>query len=158
MQKTLRFLIATNDCVGTTIIRVVLGLVILAHGVQKLFGWFGGHGPDGTIEAFGTWFGLPAGVTVLVIAAETAGALALILGLVTRFAALSIGMVMAGAIHFVAGRWGFYMNWYSGQQGEGFEYHLLVLGMVAALMIQGGGRWSLDGRIAELADPGERRT
>lgn len=122
--------------------------------MQKLFGWFGGHGPAETVDSFGTWFGLPPAVTVLVIAAETAGALLLILGLLTRFAALSIGMVMVGAIHFVVGRWGFYMNWYSGQRGEGFEYHVLVLGMVVALLIQGAGRWSLDGKLATLVSAG----
>ena len=134
----------TNDESALTIIRVTLGVVMIAHGLQKLVGWFGGHGVSGTIESFAQFFGFPAAVTVLVILAESFGSLLLILGLATRFMAFSIGMVMIGAIYFVTGRWGFFMNWYSQPRGEGFEFHILVLGMVLALVLRGGGRWSLD--------------
>jgi putative oxidoreductase len=83
-------------------------------------------------------------VTFLVILAESVGALCLILGLATRFMAASIGLVMLGAIYYVVGQWGFFMNWYSQPQGEGYEFHLLVLGVVIALILGGGGKWSLD--------------
>jgi len=140
----LKKLLATSDSVSLTVIRSTVGIVILAHGLQKLFGWFGGHGVSGTIEAFDRYFGFPAAVTILVILAESFGALSLVLGFLSRFCAAAIGLVMLGAIYFVTGRWGFFMNWYSEQRGEGFELHVLVLGMVLALILEGGGRWSVD--------------
>jgi len=138
-----RFL-RTGDDRTLLIIRVTVGVIILAHGLQEVFGWFGGHGPARTIADFETWFQIPPPVTVLVILAESVGALCVVLGLATRFMAASIGMVMAGAIALVVGKWGFFMNWYSQPRGEGYEFHLLVLGMVLALVLGGGGRWSLD--------------
>ena len=134
----------TDDSVIPTILRITVGAVILAHGLQKVFGWFGGHGPLATIASFNQWFGLPPAVTVLVIVTESLGALCLIFGFLSRFTAGAIGMVMLGAIYLVVGKWGFFMNWYSQQRGEGFEFHLLVLGMVISLIIAGGGRWSID--------------
>jgi putative oxidoreductase len=137
-------IVLTSDSVTLAIVRVTLGIVIIAHGLQKLFGWFGGHGVGGTIQAFNEYFGLPAALTVLVICAESFGSLFLILGIFTRFMALSIGMVMVGAIYLVVGRWGFFMNWYSQPRGEGYEFHILALGIVLALLIGGGGKWSVD--------------
>lgn len=143
----IRALLATDTSLEALVIRVTLGAVMLPHGLQKLLGWFGGAGFGHTLEAFQQWFGLPAAVTVLVILAESVGSLCLILGLLTRISAASIGAVMLGAIYFVTGRWGFFMNWYSQERGEGYEFHLLVLGMVVMLLISGGGRWSLDGAL-----------
>lgn len=80
----------------------------------------------------------------LVIAAEFVGAIALILGLLTRFAAFGMFAVMAGAIYLAHWQNGFFMNWAGKQSGEGIEYHLLVMGMALALMVQGGGRASID--------------
>jgi putative oxidoreductase len=79
--------------------------------------------------------------------AEFFGALGLIIGLLTRIAALGIGVVMAVATTM---HWqnGFFMNWYGNQKGEGFEYHLLALAIAIALMVRGGGRWSVDGIIS----------
>ncbi len=134
----------TTDHISYFILRLTIGFVILPHGLQKLFGWFGGHGFLWTIDTFGKWFGFPAVVTTLVILAESLGACWLILGFLTRFTAFSIGVVMLGAIYFVTGRWGFFMNWYAEERGEGFEFHLLVLGIAIVLVIMGGGRWSLD--------------
>ena len=134
----------TDDNLSLLILRVVVGFVVLAHGVQKLFGWFGGHGPSWTIDMFGQWFGFPAFLTILVILSDTVGALLLMLGFLTRFAAVSISMVMIGAIIFVHGRWGFYMNWYAEQRGEGFEFHILILTITIVLAIWGGGKYSID--------------
>jgi putative oxidoreductase len=148
----LRRFFATPDEVALTVVRVTVGGVILPHGLQKLMGWFGGHGPAETMASFEKWFGLPPALTALVIAAETFGALALILGFASRFVAAAIGAVMVGAITLVTGRWGFFMNWYSEPRGEGFELHLLVLGMVAAIVWRGGGRGSIDRAIAARFD------
>jgi putative oxidoreductase len=136
--------ISTSQDVSLLILRVTIGGVILAHGLQKLFGWFGGHGISDTIEAFHLYFGYPAFITVLVIVAESFGMVSLIFGFLSRLMAAALGAVMLGAIYFVTGRWGFFMNWYSEQRGEGFEFHILVLGIVSVLIMKGGGKWSLD--------------
>ncbi|MBI4455786.1 MAG: DoxX family protein [Acidobacteria bacterium] len=77
------------------------------------------------------------------------GALGLIVGLLSRVAALGIGCVMLVAIFAVHLSNGFFMNWTGAQQGEGFEYHLLALAIVIALLIKGGGAWSLDRMLTE---------
>jgi putative oxidoreductase len=136
-----------NDNTGL-IMRLTLGGVMLPHGLQKVFGLFGGAGLQATMNAFTTKMGLPAPLAVLVILAESAGALGLIFGFCTRLCALGIALVMGGAIYLVHGQHGFFMNWFGRQAGEGFEYHLLALGLALALFIHGGGKWSLDQRIA----------
>lgn len=136
-----------NDTAGL-LMRLTLGLVMLPHGLQKIFGLFGGAGLQATMNAFTTKLGLPGPVAVLIILAESAGALGLIVGFCTRLCALGIAMVMGGAIFFVHGQHGFFMNWFGKQAGEGFEYHLLAIGLALALVIHGGGKWSFDQRIA----------
>lgn len=136
-----------NDYTGL-VMRLALGGVMLPHGLQKVFGLFGGAGLQGTMNAFTVKMGLPAPVAVLVILAESAGAIGLIFGFCTRLCALGIGLVMGGAIVMVHARHGFFMNWFGRQSGEGFEYHLLAIGLAVALFIHGGGKWSLDHRIA----------
>jgi putative oxidoreductase len=137
-------IINTSQDVSLLILRVTVGGIILPHGLQKLFGWFGGHGVTATIEAFNTYFGFPALVTVLVIIVESFGMLSLILGFLSRVMAAALGVVMLSAIYFVTGRWGFFMNWYSEQRGEGFEFHILVIGIIIILVLKGGGKWSID--------------
>jgi putative oxidoreductase len=139
-------LLGTDRDVGSVIIRVFMGAVMFPHGAQKLFGWFGGHGFEGTMGYF-TGQGIPYVLAFLVIIAESLGALALIAGLLTRIAAFGIGATMAVAALMHASN-GFFMNWFGAQEGEGFEYHLLVIGMALALMVKGAGRWSLDGLVA----------
>ena len=138
-------LIRTNDDVVPLVLRLTLGIMIFPHGAQKMLGWFGGGGVGGTIDFFGNMMGLPAWITVLVIIAEFFGALGLLTGFLTRVAAFGVGCVMLGAVAMVHRNFGFFMNWMGDQQGEGFEFHLLALGIVVALMIAGGGKASLDG-------------
>ncbi|ABA87285.1 DoxX family protein [Syntrophotalea carbinolica DSM 2380] len=140
----LRTLCTTDNDLGSLVLRVILGGVFFPHGAQKALAWFGGHGMAPTVAFFDQAFGVPAALAYLVIAAEFLGAIALVLGLLTRFAAFGIFAVMAGAIYLVHWQNGFFMNWTGSQQGEGIEYHLLVLGMALALMIRGGGRASFD--------------
>ncbi|MGB2723502.1 MAG: DoxX family protein [Nitrospira sp.] len=127
---------------------MVLGGVIFAHGAQKLLGWFGGNGFDGTMGFFTNVMHLPWIVAFLVIIGESIGSLALIAGLLTRFTAASFIVIMLGAIMTVHLPQGFFMNWFGQQQGEGFEFHLLVIAMSLVLLVVGGGKWSLDGVIA----------
>jgi putative oxidoreductase len=92
--------------------------------------------------------GLPWLIAFLVIMGESLGALALAAGFMTRFTAASLGIIMLGAIATVHWPQGFFMNWFGQQVGEGFEYHLLVIGMTLSLMVSGAGKWSVDQIIA----------
>jgi putative oxidoreductase len=141
-------LFKTDDSWVGLILRVALGGVMFAHGAQKLLGWFGGHGFEGTMGFFTQQMGLPWLVAFLVIIGESIGSLGMIAGLLTRFTAASFIVIMIGAIATVHWPQGFFMNWTGQQQGEGFEYHLLVIAMSTALLAVGGGKWALDGVIA----------
>ncbi len=149
------WLVKTDDSLGIAILRMVVGIVMFAHGAQKLLGWFGGQGFSGTIGFLTTQLGIPWMLAFLVIIGESIGSLSLLIGFLTRFVAASYILIMLGAIAMVHWPNGFFMNWFGQQQGEGFEYHLLVIGMSLALLIEGGGRWSGDQLIAKrIARPG----
>jgi putative oxidoreductase len=141
-------LLATDDDRATAILRLVLGIVIFAHGAQKMLGWFGGPGFSGTMGFFTGMMHIPAPFAFLAIAAEFFGGLGLILGFLTRVAAFGIASTMVVAIGMVHGSVGFFMNWTGTQKGEGFEYHLLVLAITVFLMIRGAGAFSVDRVIA----------
>ena len=138
----------TGNTWQNLIIRVTLGAVMFPHGAMKLLGWFGGIGVSPTLEAFSHLYHIPAFLALLVIAAESLGSLSLIAGFATRLCAFGIFCDMIGAVYLVHWPNGFFMNWFGNQHGEGFEYHLLVIGMAFALMITGGGGLSLDALIA----------
>ncbi|MFN4894919.1 MAG: DoxX family protein [Pseudomonadota bacterium] len=140
----LKKLLVTNDSIASTILRITLGGVILPHGLQKTFGWFGGYGFRGTMGFFTDTLGIPWLVALLVIAAESIGALFLILGFATRLCSAAMIVVMLGAVFMAHLDYGFFMNWFGAQKGEGFEYHLLVIGMALTLTITGAGRFSVD--------------
>jgi putative oxidoreductase len=135
--------LTTSDSVAPTILRVALGGVVLGHGLQKVFGWFGGYGLRGTMAFFAS-IGMPTFLGALVIASDFLGSLALIAGLATRFSAAAGGAVMLGAVALVHAPNGFFMNWSGVARGEGYEFHVLALAMAAALVLSGGGRASLD--------------
>ena len=136
-------LMGTSNDVSFTILRVVLGVVFFAHGAQKMLGWFGGFGFHATM-GFLTHVGLPAPVAFLVIVIEFFGGLGLIFGLLSRIAALGIGVEMIGAIFTVHLPNGFFMNWMGTQKGEGFEYHLLAIAIAAVLLMRGAGAFAVD--------------
>src|ERR1700688_2535089 len=137
-------LYATDDSTATAILRLVLGAVFFAHGAQKMLGWFGGFGFAGTMGFFTGMAHIPAPLAFLAIAAEFFGGIGLILGFLTRIAAFGIGVNMLVAILIVHLPFGLFMNWTGTQKGEGFEFHLLVLAIVAFLMIRGAGAFSVD--------------
>lgn len=143
-MKFLKSLIQTDDDLASLIMRLTLGIVFFPHGAQKLLGWFGGFGFAGTMGFFTSKMGIPAPIAFLVIMAESLGALALIVGFVGRFMAFSIGVNMLAAIFLVHLKFGFFMNFSGKQAGEGFEYHLLAIGLAIAIMIKGSGKWSID--------------
>lgn len=145
MKKLMR----TDGGAAGLILRLTLAIVIFPHGAQKALGWFGGGGVSGTIEFFSSGLGIPAVVTVLVIAAEFLGSLGLLVGFLTRICAAGVGAVMLGAVFLVHLPNGFFMNWTGAQAGEGWEYHLLALGIALALLVTGGGAASVDRAIAD---------
>jgi putative oxidoreductase len=137
------WLFQTNGSAAGLILRLTLAVVMFPHGAQKVLGWFGGPGLTPTLQFF-TSAGIPPVLAWLAIAAEFLGPLGLAVGLLTRLAALGIAGVMIGAMKMVHWQNGFFMNWSGTQQGEGFEFHLLALGMALALVIMGGGAASVD--------------
>lgn len=137
----------TDGTLVPLLLRLTLAVVMFPHGAQKVLGWFGGYGFKGTL-AFFKGQGVPTPLALLVFAAEFLGPLGLTLGLLTRIAAFGIACVMLVAILTVHKEHGFFMNWFGTQQGEGFEYHLLALGVALALIIGGAGLWSIDAFLA----------
>src|SRR5215470_14707186 len=136
-------LIRTDDAIVTLVLRLALGIVMFPHGAQKLFGWFGGRGFYGNIELFHQ-LGFSTTLAVLVTIGEFFGGLGLIVGLLSRVAAASISVIMVGAVLTVNGHYGFFMNWAGDKTREGFEFHILAVGLVLGVMILGGGKWSVD--------------
>lgn len=121
------------------ILRAPIGLILAAHGAQKLFAWFGGYGLDGT----GQWMesiGLTPGYLMALLAgsAEFFGGLALLLGLFTRPAAMVAAFTMLIAIFTVHIDNGLFMA------NNGYEYGLTLFVILAAIAVQGGGHLSLD--------------
>ena len=104
----LKNLYYTNDNIAGLIARLALGIVILPHGLQKLLGMFGGGGFTKTVEFFVST-GMPSIVAILIIVAESFGALALIIGFLSRFCAAAITLIMLGAIFMVHAQHGFFM-------------------------------------------------
>ena len=143
----LRRLTITDDVTATVILRAALGIAFFAHGAQKMLGWFGGYGFNGTMGYFTGMMHIPALFAFLAICAEFFG-LGLMFGLLTRVAAFGIAMNMLVAVFIVHRHFGFFANWSGAQKGEGYEYHLLVLAMCAFLLIRGAGAFSIDRKLA----------
>jgi putative oxidoreductase len=148
----LKKLMQTDEDVGMLIVRFALGLVMFHHGAQKMLGWFGGRGFAGTLQDM-TGMGLPLVVVFLVILAEFFGSIALVTGFLGRVGAFGILCVMLGAMFMVHLQNGFFMNWSGQQQGEGYEYHLLAIGMALAILVKGSGSLSID---RSMSDKGMR--
>jgi putative oxidoreductase len=127
-----------------TLIRITLGVIFFAHGAQKLFGWFGGVGLKDTMRTMHQFLGLPIPVAFLAIATEFFGGTGLMVGLLSRVAALGIGVTMVAAILMVHGRYGLFLNWFGDRKGHGFEYHLLAIALAAVIIARGAGAVSLD--------------
>ena len=144
-SPSLQRLVATGDSLAPLFLRLALGVTMFPHGAQKLLGWFGGFGFTGSMGYFTGTVGLPWVVGLLVILGEFFGALMLIAGVGTRFAAASLAVIMAGAAWQCRVN-GFFMNWFGNQKGEGLEF--FFLGIALALTVLGGGKWSVDSRLA----------
>jgi len=153
-----RKLISTENDAATAILRLALGVVFFAHGAQKMLGWFGGDGFNGTMGFFTKTMHIPALFAILAIAAEFFGGLGLIVGLLSRVAALGIALNMLVAIAMVHYQFGFFMNWFGTQKGEGYEYHVLAVGMAVLVTVRGAGRrlprQGIDGGPDSIGAPG----
>jgi len=135
--------LATDDGVGALALRIPVGIIFAAHGAQKLFGWFGGYGLEGTGQFFDS-IGLNPGylMALLTGGAEFFGGLALIVGLLVRPAAASLAFAMLVAIFSVHFSKGFFMD------KGGYEYALALFAASLSLLFSGAGRLSVDRVIA----------
>ncbi len=143
-MKYLNTTLSSSNSIAPFIARLTLAFVIFPHGAQKLFGWWGGFGFNGTMQFFTENMGIPYILALVVILVESVGAVLLALGLLSRLNALLIGVTMFVAMIMVTASNGFFMNWFGNQAGEGIEYHLLTIGLSLLILVSGGGKWSLD--------------
>ena len=139
------WLLATHPSWSLLVTRLVLGIIFFAHGAQKVFGWFGGHGLRGTTGYFRQALGIPPALAILAGLTECVGGLAVFVGLLARLAALGLIVVMLVAIAKVHWRNGFFLNFaLTPGKGHGFEFNLALIGLALAVLIGGAGALSLD--------------
>jgi putative oxidoreductase len=138
VQRTL----APGSSWGPLALRIVAGVIFAAHGAQKLFGWFGGYGLEGTGQWMGS-IGLAPGYLMALLAgsAEFFGGLALILGLMVRPAAAALAFAMLVAIITVHIDKGLFVT------NNGYEFGLALLAVAVSLVVTGAGRASLDAAL-----------
>lgn len=138
---------STNKDLTGLIIRLTLGLILFPHGAQKMLGLFGGYGFSGTMDFFTGTLHLPWIISFLIIIIEFVGSISLIAGFASRiWSALTI-VLFIGIIFTSHIDNGFFMNWFGNQKGEGYEYHLLIIGLSLATIVNGSGRYSTDNLI-----------
>ena len=143
-KQTIHNILKSDAGLAALALRVPVGIILAAHGAQKLYGWFGGYGLGGT----GQWMasiGLEPGYLMALLAgsAEFYGGLALVLGLLTRPAAVVSAFTMLVAIFSVHFEHGLFLT------NNGYEYALALFAAVVALTIQGAGSFSVDNAIAK---------
>ena len=136
----------SHDWTGL-VLRLTAGTIMLPHGLQKMFGLFGGYGFKATMDYFTNSMKLPWLISLLVVVMEVLGSVGLIAGAFSRIWALGLIAVMTGAILTTNMQNGLFMNWYGTQNGEGYEYHLLFIGICIAIILNGSGKFSVDGLL-----------
>ena len=146
-------LLSTNRDPGALTARLVLGAIMIPHGLQHALGLLGGYGFSGTLGWMTKTLGFPAPLAAIAIATELIAPFALILGVGGRIASIGIIGLMAGALSTHAPN-GFFMNWFGTLPAgtEGFEYHLLAIGLGAVVTLNGSGAVSLDRWLTIHAD------
>jgi putative oxidoreductase len=142
------FILKTQGVFAPIALRIFLSLVIFPHGAQKLLGWFGGFGFEGSMQYFTKSVGLPWIIGLLVIIIEFFGPLAILAGFATRLWSAAIAIVMTGIILTNFTDY-FFMNWFGNQKTEGMEFFLLTIGMALSLLISGSGKFSVDAAIVQ---------
>jgi putative oxidoreductase len=151
MDNTLNLILGTYPSWSRAVVRVALGVVFVAHGGQKVFGWFGGPGLKATIQAFQQHMKVPPAATVMAALIEFLGGLAMVAGFLVRPAAVGLIAVMLVAIAKVHGRNGFFLN-FSGTpgKGHGFEFNFVLIAMALSILIAGAGAFSIDVLLRSL--------
>lgn len=140
MSKALiQRVLTTDNSLSSLLMRLSAGAIFAAHGAQKLFGSFGGGGLEGTAQWMAS-IGLQPGYLMALAAgsAEFFGGIALLLGLLTRPAACVLAMTMLVAVITVHLPNGLFLS------NNGYEFGLALLAITGALVLNGGGKLSLD--------------
>ena len=152
--RPLAMLLSTRAEPAPAILRLGLAVLLFPHGAQHFLGWFGGYGFAGTHQWMTETLGFNAVLAAIAITTELFAPIALVVGLGGRLAALGIIGLMVGATSTHVAN-GFFMNWFGSLPAgaEGYEYHLLVIVVATAVLLQGSGAWSLDRRLAESFRP-----
>lgn len=156
MGSMLRAIMETSDDRIPMLGRLALGIVILPHGAQNLFAWFGGPGIEGALGEY-LALGIPAFLGWMAIVIQFFGGVALIIGFLGRVAAFAIALVLLAAVVTLHWSVGFFMNWNGALKGEGFEFHILAVTLAVIVIVRGSGALSVDraltARAAAAADP-----
>lgn len=139
----------TNNELTGLIARLTLGIILFPHGAQKMLGMFGGYGFSGTMGFFTETMHLPWIIGFLVIIIEFIGAISLIFGFASRVWSALIIILFIGIIFTSHLDFGFFMNWFGNQKGEGYEYHLLIIGLSLVTLVNGSGKYSADNLITK---------
>jgi putative oxidoreductase len=157
MPASSRTVLATRNAPAPAIARLLLGAIMFPHGAQHALGWFGGYGFRGTLAWMSGPLGFPAPLAALAITVELLAPFALVAGLGGRVAALGIAGLMLGAASTHVPN-GFFMNWFGTLPAgrEGFEYHLLALGLAAVVALEGSGALSVDALLARAGESSDR--
>lgn len=141
----------TNEHLTGIILRIALALVMLPHGCQLFLGWFGGFGFSGSMAYFTQMEKLPWIVGFAVILLQFFGALFILFGFMGRFFAFAMTMLFIGMVATNHWQYGFFMNWMGDQKGEGFEFHVLAIGISMAILAGGSGSYSVDAMLSRKA-------
>jgi len=143
MDDVLDLLLGTYPSWSRAVVRVALGVVFIAHGGQKVFGWFGGPGLKATIQTFQQYMKVPPAATVVAAFIEFFGGVAMLVGFLSRPFALGLIVVMLVAIAKVHWKNGFFLASQPGQ-ANGWEYNFALIAMALAVLIGGAGALSVD--------------
>jgi putative oxidoreductase len=152
MDTLIEYVFGTYPSWSHLVVRVALGIVFFAHGAQKTFGWFGGHGLSATIGGFRS-MKIPPAATALAAFIECFGGLALIIGVLARPTAIGLFLVMLVAVAKVHAKNGFFLNFaMTPGKGHGYEFNLVLAAMALSILIGGAGAFSIDRLIAPFGD------
>ena len=153
MDNALDLLLGTYPSWSRAVVRVALGVVFLAHGGQKVFGWFGGPGLKATIQTFQQYMQVPPAATVMAALVELLGGLTLLAGFLARPAAVGLIVVMLVAVAKVHARNGFFINFANTPgKGHGFEFNFALIAMALSILVGGAGALSIDCLLRSLGD------
>lgn len=147
MMKTINKLtsnIFKADGMAQLITRFSIAVVMWPHGAQLLLGSFGGGGYADTMAYFTQQAGLPWIIGLLVILIQFFGSLLILMGLFTRLTSLAMAIIVIGMIFSGHVEHGFFMNWFGTQSGEGYEFHLLLLGLCLSLFFSKEYKYAMD--------------